>query len=147
MPHKVNLYSALLALVAVEDFDFAADLIRQIIESLHQVLVLDSNAFATKNVMRLLGNLVQMKLISSEAFCKFLLQLVEEFEKMNLMQDGNPGCQSHSTDLMLEVILASLPSTATILAREQSIDFGTVLESLKTMLKEREKTKSHFMPM
>ena len=73
MPHKVNLYSALLALVAVEDFDFAADLIRQIIESLHQVLVLDSNAFATKNVMRLLGNLVQMKLINSEAFCKFLL--------------------------------------------------------------------------
>jgi len=26
-----------------------------------------------------------MKLISSEAFCKFLLQLVEEFEKMNSM--------------------------------------------------------------
>lgn len=65
---------------------------------------------------------------------------------MNLMQDGNPGCFSHSTDLMLEVILASLPSTATILAREQSIDFGTVLESLKTMLKEREKVKGHYMP-
>jgi hypothetical protein len=48
---------------------------------------------------------------------------------------------------MLEVILASLPSTAIILAREQSIDFGTVLESLKIMLKEREVTKSHFMPM
>ena len=45
---------------------------------------------------------------------------------------------------MLEVILASLPSTATILAREQSIDFGTVLESLKTLLKEREKTKGYF---
>lgn len=88
MPHKVNLYSALLALVAVEDFDFAADLVRQIIESLHQVLVLDANVFASKNVTRLLGNLVQMKLIGSEAFCKFLLQLVEEFEKMNLMLDG-----------------------------------------------------------
>ena len=111
------------------------------------MFVLEANVFASKNVMRLLGNLVQMKLINSEAFCKFLLQLVEEFEKMNLMQDGNPGCQSHSTDLMLEVILASFPSTANILAREQSIDFGTVLESLKTMLKEREKTKSHFMPM
>ena len=35
MPHKVNLYSSLLALVAIEDFDFAADLIRQIVESLH----------------------------------------------------------------------------------------------------------------
>ena len=77
--------------------------------------MLEANPFASKNVMRLLGNLVQMKLIGSEAFCKFLLQLVEEFEKMN---DGNPGCQSHSTDLMLEVILASLPSTATILSRE-----------------------------
>ena len=118
MPHKVNLYSALLALVAVEDFDFAADLVRQIIESLHQVLVLDANVFASKNVSRLLGSLVQMKLIGSEAFCKFLLQLVEEFMKINLIQDGNPGYQSHSTDLMLEVILASLPSTATILARE-----------------------------
>ena len=40
-----------------------------------------------------------------------------------------------------------MPSTATILAREQSIDFGTVLESLKTMLKERERTKSYFMPL
>lgn len=28
MPHKVNLYSALLGLVAAEDFDFAADLVR-----------------------------------------------------------------------------------------------------------------------
>ena len=73
MPHKVNLYSALLALVGIEDFDFAADLVRQVIESLHQVLVLDGNVFASKNVMRLVGNLVQMKLIGSEAFCKFLL--------------------------------------------------------------------------
>ena len=92
MPHKVNLYTALLALVAIEDFDCAAELIHQIIESLQAVLVLEANVFATKNVMRLLGNLVQMKLIGSEAFCKFLLQLVEEFEKMNLIQDGNPGC-------------------------------------------------------
>ena len=65
---------------------------------------------------------------------------------MSTAQDGS-GFQSHSTDLMLEVILASLPATAQKLSREQSIDFGTVLESLKTMLKEREKTKGHFMPL
>ena len=58
MPHKVNLYASLLALVAVEDFDFAADLIRQVIESLNQVLVTDGNVFASKNIMRLLGQLV-----------------------------------------------------------------------------------------
>ena len=49
-------------------------------------------------------------------------------------------------DLLLEVILASLPATANKLAREQSIDFGTVLESLKTMFKEREKVKAEFAP-
>ena len=79
MPHKVNLYSSLLALVAIEDFDFAADLIRQIVESLHQALVIEGNVFASKNVMRLLGNLMQVGLIGTEAFCQFLLQLVEEF--------------------------------------------------------------------
>ena len=49
--------------------------------------------------------------------------------------------------MMLEVILASLPATAQKLSREQSIDFGTVLESLKAMLKNREKNKTHFMPL
>ena len=67
--------------------------------------------------MRLLGNLMQIGLIGSEAFCQFLLQLVEEFQKMSTAQDGS-GFQSHSTDLMLEVILASLPATAQKLSRE-----------------------------
>ena len=56
------------------------------------------------------------------------------------------GSQSHSHDLMLEVILAALPATANKLQREQSIDFGTVLESLKTMFKEREKMRVLLSP-
>ena len=39
MPHKVNLYSALILLVACEDFDFAHDLVKQINTSLNEVLV------------------------------------------------------------------------------------------------------------
>lgn len=58
MPHKVNIYSALLALVAIEDFDFAAELVRQIVGSLYQALVLEGHVYASKNVMRILGNLV-----------------------------------------------------------------------------------------
>ena len=65
---------------------------------------------------------------------------------MSTAQDGS-GFQTHSTDLMLEVIFSALPATAQKLSREQSIDFGTVLESLKTMLKEREKTKGFFDPL
>ena len=61
-------------------------------------------------------------------------------------QDG-ANFNSHSLDLILEVILASLPATAQKLSREQSIDFGTVLESLKTLYKLREKNKSKFTPL
>ena len=69
MPHKVNLYASLLALVAIEDLDFAADPVRQIVESLNQVLIVEGNVFASKNVMRLLGQLVLVGLISTDAFC------------------------------------------------------------------------------
>ena len=73
MPHKVNLYSALLALVALDDFEFATELLTAIVESLNQVLVLDGNVYASKNIMRLIGNLVHYGLINSEVFCQFLL--------------------------------------------------------------------------
>jgi nuclear cap-binding protein subunit 1 len=145
MPHKVNLYSTLLALVAIEDFEFANELLTHIVDSLQSVLVLEGNVYACKNIMRLLGNLVHYGLIGSETFCQFLLQLLEEYQKMPGAQEST-GCPSHSNDLILEVILASLPATAAKLSREQSIDFGTVLESLKTMLKEREKIRPHLSP-
>ena len=45
------------------------------------------------------------------------------------------------------MILASLPSTSSKLSKEQSIDFGTVLESLKIMFKGREKVRNDYSPM
>lgn len=43
--------------------------------------------------------------------------------------------------MILETILSAMPLTQQKLLREQSIDFGTVIESLKQMYKEREKVK------
>jgi hypothetical protein len=146
MPHKVNLYSALVGLVAADDFDFASELFSSIVDSLNQVLVQDGNVYASKNIMRMLGNFMHFGLINSEVFCQFLLQLLEEYQKLN-GANGVTGSQSHSNDLILEVILAALPATANKLQREQSIDFGTVLESLKTMLKEREKIRPKLAPL
>lgn len=85
-------------------------------------------------------------LITTEVFCQFLLQMLEEYQKINGANDVT-GSQSHSNDLILEVILAALPATAAKLQREQSIDFGTVLEALKTMLKEREKIRPQLAPL
>jgi hypothetical protein len=79
MPHKVNLYSTLVALVALEDFEFAAELVTAITESLNQVFVMEGNVYASKNVMRLLGSLMHYGLINSELFCQFLLQIFEDY--------------------------------------------------------------------
>ena len=61
-------------------------------------------------------------------------------------QNSSTGLQTHSTDFILEILLAALPIAAQKLSREQSIDYGTILESVKSLLKEREKVSFAFSP-
>ena len=140
MPHKANLYSHLIASIAVDDFDFAQEITLKVVESINTSLTKNGDIFASKNAMRILGSLVQVGLISSEAFCQLLLQIVEDYSKLQGSAVGT-GCQTHSIDLMLETLLAAMPLTQQKLQREQSIDFGTVIESLKAMFKERERVR------
>jgi len=72
-----------------------------------------------------------------------MLQLVEDYSKMAGASRGT-GARTHSADLMLEVLLAALPLTQAKLQKECSIDFGTVVESLKSMFKERERVRAAF---
>jgi hypothetical protein len=58
MPHKVNLYSYLIAASAVENFEFAQEITFKVVESLNESLIRDGDCNKSKNVMRLLGNLV-----------------------------------------------------------------------------------------
>ena len=58
MPHKVNLYSYLVAATAVENFEFGQEITHKVVESLNESLIKDGDCFKSKNVMRLLGNLV-----------------------------------------------------------------------------------------
>ena len=73
MPHKIMIYTALLTNLAVDEFDFAAEIVGRTVESLHLTLVIQGDVYKSKNIMRLLGNLVQVGLVNSEAFCQFLL--------------------------------------------------------------------------
>ena len=82
MPHKVNLYSFIMAAISVEDFEFAQEITVKVVECLNECLTKDGDVFASKNCMRILGNLVQIGLISSEAFCQLLLQIVEDYSKL-----------------------------------------------------------------
>lgn len=108
MPHKVNLYSYLVAATAVENFEFGQEITHKVVESLNESLIRDGDCFKSKNAMRLLGNLVQVGLITSESFCQLLLQLVEDYWKLPGASSGT-GAQTHSSDLILETVLAALP--------------------------------------
>ena len=136
MPHKVGLYSYLVAATCVESFEFGQEIVFKVVETLNETLIRDGDCFKSKNIMRLLGFLVQVGLITTEAFCSLLLQMVEDYMKLAGAGKGT-GAQTHSSDLILETILSSLPNTFHKLQKEQSIDFGTVIESLKQIFKAR----------
>lgn len=78
MPHKVNIYSYLLGLLASDDYHFANEIVNSLLDSLQKVFVQVADENKTKNIMRLLGNLVNYGLISSTWFCQFLLSILEE---------------------------------------------------------------------
>lgn len=79
MPHKVNIYTALLGSLAVDEFEFAQEIVIRTVESLQQTLVIHADVYRSKNIMRLVGNLVFLGLINSEGFCNFLLSFIEEY--------------------------------------------------------------------
>ena len=55
MPHKVNLYSYLVASISVDDFDFAQEITLKVVESINTSLTKNGDIFASKNAMRILG--------------------------------------------------------------------------------------------
>jgi len=140
MPHKVNLYSYLIAVLSLEDFDFATLITKSVVQLLNEALVQLGDCFMSKNASRVLGNLAQYGLISSEAFCQLLLQLIEDYQKLP-GADSLTGSKTHSADLLLETVLAALPQTKQKMQKEQSIDFGTIVEYLKQIFKLRERAR------
>ena len=69
MPHKVNLYSYIVAATSVENFEFAQEITYKIVESLNESLIRDSDCFKSKNTIRVLASLLQVGLIKSHTFC------------------------------------------------------------------------------
>ena len=57
------------------------------------------DCFAAKNLMRVLGVLVDYRLVSSQTYSQFLLQMLEECDNL----------KHHSLDLVLESIMTGLP--------------------------------------
>ena len=73
MPHKVNIYSYIIASLGLEDFDFATIIVNRVVSLLNECLVQIGDCFMSKNAIRVLANLTQYGLIESEAFCQLLL--------------------------------------------------------------------------
>lgn len=57
MPHKVNIYTYLIAATSLEDFDFATQIVNRVVQILNESLVQYGDCFTSKNSSRVLGNL------------------------------------------------------------------------------------------
>lgn len=68
------------------------------------------------------------------------MQLIEDYQKLPGV-DSLTGSKTHSADLLLETVLAALPHTKQKMQKEQSIDFGTIVEYLKQIFKLRERAR------
>jgi len=109
------------------------EIVHRVVESLQTALVAERNVPASKNLIRVLAVLVDYGVIASGAVSSLLLNLLDE------CQNGAGGKlrQPQDIDLVLEVILAALPIIAPRLQREQALDYGTLLETLRKLFTQR----------
>ena len=130
LPQKVLIYAALVALIAKENAQLAKDLIDTIVQSLKKIFVNDQDAFRSRNVFRFLSYLVDLRVICAKEACQFILNILDEYQK---------AAENFQGDLVLHCVLVFLTTENTCqrLQKETSIDFGTILETVKGMFKNR----------
>lgn len=103
-------------------------------------LVEEKNIHASKNLLRLLAIAVDYNILSSQPLSQTLLQLIDE------CHSGAAGMLTRASDLdmVLETVIAGLPIAAARLSKEQALDYGTILESLRKLMGARETRMKEF---
>ena len=102
-------------------------LVNEILKSLIPSFINQQDSFKSLNVFRWFSGLVDRRVICSQAACSFIVNLLDEVQKAPKFQ----------LDLTLHCILTFLSTekTSIRLQKEHSIDFGTILDTLKNMMK------------
>lgn len=141
LPHKVLVYANFVAFLATENPQFAEEIVQEIVKHLSKCFINDQNAFASRNIFRWLSYLVDLRVVSSESVCQLMLNILEEVQK---------DSKNFPKDLTLHCVLTFLTteSTSARLQKEQSIDFGSILEIVKNLFKgsiERAQTRAKML--
>jgi len=103
------------------------------VDSLFQALVIERNVHASKNLMRVLGSLVDFGCLSAPWFSQTVIQLLDECLTGAGGKVGKP-----ELELIIETIMAGMMIATARLQREVALDYGSILESLKKIFAERE---------
>jgi hypothetical protein len=106
----------------------AKGVVDEVMKHLITCFINQQDSFKSLSIFRWLSTLVDRRVICSKTACDFILSLLEELSKVPKFQK----------DLTLHCILTFLTteSTSQRLQKEQSIDFGSILESLKSKMKD-----------
>ena len=127
LPHKVMIYADLIACIAQENPQLAQELVNEVVKSLVKSFINEQDSLKSLNVFRWFSALVDRRVLCSQAACVFIVNILDEVQKAPKFQQ----------DLTLHCVLTFLSTekTSIRLQKEQSIDFGTILETLKNMMK------------
>ena len=69
LPHKVLVYSNLVAILASENTQIAQEVVDEVVKHLTKCFINDQNALASRSIFRFISHLVDLRVISSQAIC------------------------------------------------------------------------------
>ena len=137
LPHKVLVYSNFIAILPAENAQLAQEVVTEIDKHLSKCFINDQNALGSRSIFRFISHLVDLRVISSQSICQLILSLLEELNTV----------KGFSKELAVECVLTFLTTegTSARLQKEASIDFGSILENVKKLVKissERAQTRA-----
>jgi len=88
---------------------------------------------ASKNLIRYMGVCVEFGTLSSGCFSQLLIALLDE-----VLSGAGGKIGKTEEEIILDSIMAGLPIAAGRLQKEQALDYGSILESLRKIMGQRE---------
>jgi len=93
----------------------------------------ERSVYAAKNLMRFVALAVVYGVVSSQSLSSILLQMLDE------CNSGAGGkLTAEDLEIVLETIMAGLPLAANKLSSEQALDYGSILETMRKLMSQRE---------
>jgi hypothetical protein len=133
LPHKAFVYGALIGMVNLTCPSLAHDIVSSLIEHLQHSLVTLRDIASSKNLVRVLAVLCELGTLASGWLSQAVLQLIDE-----CVTGAGGKVGKAEQEIVLEAIMAGLMIAAQRMQKEQTLDYGSILEGIKKVFAQRD---------